>query len=245
MMADDRCIVSRLIRLERVEKELGEILEKANRLRLHLDYVVLDDYTEDVLVFIYVFTRCLKGEYPRDIPVHRLLRMSYILSLFKKYQNRVKELELVLKKTTSNNLYEEYRGLLDKRDRLLPEISMFWEEYPELFDTLNTCIYGFEEGLDEIILDVIRDSDQYSEARNVLRRMVLRRIAYPPRNILWMWDIAREYGKLDRDSMDLVSKLKMLSSYLRRQGYREIIIVDGVEYELVVKYGGIRGLKIV
>lgn len=245
MVPDGKCIVSRLIRLERVEKELGDVLEKAGRLRLSLDYVVLDDYTEDVLLFIYVFTRCLKGEYPRNIPVHRLLRMTYILSLLKKYQNRVKELELVLKKTDRDDLYEEYRGLLDKRDRLLPEISLFWEEYPELFDTLSTCIYGFEEGLDEIILDAIRDSDENSEARRTLRRLVLRRIAYPPRNILWMWDIAREQGKLGRDSIDLVSKLKMLASYLRRQGYREIIVIDGVEYELVVKYGGIRDLKVV
>ncbi len=244
-----KCISTRLLKVES-DNDYGGVFDKLEKLSLSPDtskvFVVIDDYTLGFLLTIHVLKECSGVEdFLAVLGPRRLIHMILVLVRLKDIQNELKNYESKARiEGLSDSDYERYQELLSSRDDLLPELSGFWEEHPEIFDRTYQCILSFSYGMDELLRKILLSIDDYISEIGLLRQAIRRDYGIHGYDVLWSLDIVRESGRLGMEEFSIVEKFKILIRFLKRLGCRNIVIVDGSEYLILEKLLKLPGVSI-
>ena len=232
------CTITRLIKPEETMSS-SLLLEKLDNVSKAYNsfktYVVVDDFSESILLTLYLLRRCndLRMTAHRiGLPV--FLRIVLLLAKLKDLQNKIKMIEEKFKRNMgSMKEYEKYQELLSSREEILPRIASFWEKHPDDFNYLYQCILSIETDLEEAVKYVILTINKYDEETVWLRNCIIRNTGLQGYNILWIRDLISSIDKLSLENLSIVSKFKLLVTYLKRLGCNKIFIVDGSEYSVL------------
>ncbi len=244
---DRICVVSRLMGPDTERGDRERIIGKLKASRGDVKYIVLDDYSREYLLLVYVVSTC-RDIIDRSVSEMGLSDTSKLVSILydlKDKQDRIREIERTLKKMFDEQLYEEYQYLLSRRDKLLPLISRYWESYRELFDELMECINRSPLGGSDVVKDVMYNWDKFSEIHRFVKSMMLRNIGYvePGISIIWISGVIYERKPEIADSLG--EKVKGLINHMVRNSCSKIVLVDGEEYMLLKRYLKLEKLHVV
>jgi hypothetical protein len=238
----EKCYITRLLDPFKLREEYATILRKAKLLNVKIDYILIDDATKDFLAVLNVLSKC---HWPLNTGknTERLLNTVRILLDFKVIKDRAESIKASLKKQFNEELYEEYLKLVENRDRLLPYLSEIWAEDKEFFSKLFECIRDLNMVKEELAREMLSDRERLKNMLTAIRKKLEELINTDEQNILWTLDFL-PHGLNSIDEYSLLEKIISVRDLIK-DACSKIFIIDGEEYNLVIRIKEIKNIKII
>ncbi len=159
---------------------IGDTLANLLRNRGHVVQTrfYVDDTGRQVAILALGYRLLGEPEPPRNIKpdewLGRIYALTNLLMEYKEVHNRLKDIERKAKKgLASEDELEEYRRLLDKRDKIAADLAPLWEKDKELLDKLSKAILEYNGDLEEEVRKIMISYEKgYEWARKLVRKVV-------------------------------------------------------------------------
>ncbi|ADI31471.1 hypothetical protein [Staphylothermus hellenicus] len=236
------CILPRLIDLESIEKE-KEIIGSAILYKLFprnhgSNYIIIiDDLSRSYILTSYYLSLYIEKYNNRKVdPIIFYKYLREILKL-RKIMDEAKNLERSLKIRFDPELHEKYIVTINQLDNITPIIARLWEENKELFDRVNSIVEE-EKLFEEEIME--KTNRLVKKEIELIDNYLVEKINEIVSSIIDDGYVALKFSDIIRSakkqSLNIDEKLSIIQRYLEKNyGCRDILLVDGEEYYVLIK----------